>query len=124
MRYKNIFAEAGNQKAFRRFHADRAREIFGAANSDVLRTFDPWANSSKRESRVSCGVVMDGEQIKDSVWMEDLEETSSQTIRTPEVTGRMRQLLFGVRLSAATEPMSPAEDLEELARRLDSLRRR
>jgi len=67
---------------------------------------------------------MDGEQIKDSVWMEDLEETSSQKIRTPEVTGRMRQLLFGVRLSAATEPMSPAEDLEELARRLDSLRRR
>lgn len=52
----------------------------------------------------------------------DMDGACVESSRMPEVSGRMKHLLFGVRLSAATAGLEPARDLDELARRLDEAR--
>ncbi|MGE0154646.1 MAG: hypothetical protein AB7R90_18660 [Reyranellaceae bacterium] len=52
------------------------------------------------------------------------DDATPEPSRAPELSGRMKHLLFGVRLSAAALPLPPAGDLEELARQLDAARQR
>jgi hypothetical protein len=54
----------------------------------------------------------------------DVEDTWSEPLSAPQVSGRMKHLLFGVRLSAGLAVMPPASDLEHLAGRLDAMRMR
>ena len=65
---------------------------------------------------------MTGKEMNGGTEVEELEETSSQSVHAPELSARMKHLLFGVRLSVASAPLEAAGDLEELARRLDAMR--
>jgi hypothetical protein len=49
---------------------------------------------------------------------------SHQVASQPEMSNRMKQLMHGVRLSMAAEHLNPADDLDALARRLDTDRSR
>lgn len=41
----------------------------------------------------------------------------------PQISGRMENLLFGVRLAVVSSPLAPSDDLEALARSIDARRR-
>jgi hypothetical protein len=79
---------------------------------------------SKRSLEFSSGVVMDREDANGAALSEDLEEASLEPISAAQMTPRMKQLLFGVRLSAACEPLRQADDLDRLAKALDMARKR
>jgi hypothetical protein len=52
----------------------------------------------------------------------DFEESVFEALDTPQMSARMKHLLFGVRLSAGLGDLPPASDLEQLAGRLDAMR--
>jgi hypothetical protein len=79
---------------------------------------------SGRSLEFSSGVVMDREDANGAALSEDLEEASLEPISATQMTPRMKQLLFGVRLSVASEPLRQADDLDRLARALDTARKR
>lgn len=70
----------------------------------------------------SSGVVMVSEDSNVGGEARDCEETLSDPLSTPQVSGRMKHLLFGVRLSAGLAVLPPASDLEQLASHLDAMR--
>ncbi len=51
-----------------------------------------------------------------------LNGTGADNDDRPQISGRMRHLLFGVRLSVVSAPLEPAGDLDALAHRLDAMR--
>ncbi len=67
---------------------------------------------------------MEKEASSDGSAAEENNIASHDLACQSEMSNRMKQLLHGVRLSMAAELMNPADDLEELARRLDIDRRR
>jgi len=70
------------------------------------------------------GAVMNSEECSGGSPKEKNCSLSLKMASQPEMSHRMKQLLHGVRLSMAADHLDPADDLEELARRLDIYRGR
>jgi hypothetical protein len=70
----------------------------------------------------SSGVVMASNDSNGGGEATDFEDALSEPLSTPQVSGRMKHLLFGVRLSAGLAVLPPANDLEQLAIHLDAMR--
>ena len=70
----------------------------------------------------SSGVVMDSNDSIGGGEVIDFADASSEPLSTPQVAGRMKHLLYGVRLSAGMAILPPATDLEQLASHLDAMR--
>jgi hypothetical protein len=67
---------------------------------------------------------MDWKDKRGDAEAEDMDGACLESTRMPPVSGRMKHLLFGVRLSVASASLEPARDLEDLARSLDAARAR
>lgn len=66
---------------------------------------------------------MEREYFSEAGQSEKLEDQSScDPASFPRLSGRMKHLLIGVRLSVVMEAVQPANDLEALAYRIDRMR--
>lgn len=59
---------------------------------------------------------------EEEAYVGPLNGTGADSDDRPQISGRMKHLLFGVRLSVVSAPLEPAGDLDALAHRLDAMR--
>lgn len=92
------------------------RTIETRDRSFVERAASAWKGASV------VGVVMEREECNGR--SRGANCTASHAVASQlQMSSRMKNLLHGVRLSVVSEDLNPANDLDELARRIDAARR-